>query len=464
MRFIDQIRISISNLWRRKLRTGLTVLGVLIGTVAIVVMMSIGIAQQEYMQEMIGSSRDLLEIEIYSMGGYDPSGDVPDGVKLLDDDALKELAGIDHVEYVSPILTTYARLQSGPYETYANIMAFSRQYIDDLKWDYSKGAFPAVEDYVEGNLPLAIGHQVNYQFYNPNSSSNFYGGWYPGMEGEEAEPDVDMYANPVFAIFDSNFGDYNPDNPPPPPKKYMMQADAIIDPGPTGWSEFSYEIYTDIEPLKDFLNMVYKGKAWPNQPATKSGRSIGKIVYDGFRVKSDSIDHTIEIAQTVKDMGYQSHTMAEYVEDMREQSARTQIILGGIGGISLLVAAIGIANTMMMSIYERTKEIGIYKVLGCNLRTIRNLFLLESGLIGFIGGVFGLGLSYAISYIINRASSAGGSVGGMMYVEQGQKISLIPPWLALAALVFGVIIGMLAGLMPAQRAMKLSPLEAIRTE
>ncbi len=79
-----------------------------------------------------------------------------------------------------------------------------------------------------------------------------------------------------------------------------------------------------------------------------------------------------------------------------------QAVLGGIGAVSLIVAAIGIANTMMMSIYERTKEIGVLKVLGCDLGTIRNMFLLESAFIGFLGGVTGVILSYGISYGMNR--------------------------------------------------------------
>ena len=81
---------------------------------------------------------------------------------------------------------------------------------------------------------------------------------------------------------------------------------------------------------------------------------------------------------------------------MQEQSRNIQLVLGGIGAVSLFVAAIGIANTMMMSIYERTKEIGIIKVLGCALQNIREMFLMEAGFIGFLGGVIGVVLSYII--------------------------------------------------------------------
>ena len=131
--------------------------------------------------------------------------------------------------------------------------------------------------------------------------------------------------------------------------------------------------------------------------------------------------------------------------------------LGGIGAVSLFVAAIGIANTMMMSIYERTKEIGVMKVLGCDLSAIRNMFLTEAGFIGLIGGAVGLILSFCISGVINFLTNS-------MYMEGSYGLSYIPPYLVLLALVFAVVIGMLAGLFPALRAMRLSPLAAIRNE
>ena len=112
---------------------------------------------------------------------------------------------------------------------------------------------------------------------------------------------------------------------------------------------------------------------------------------------------------------------------------------------------------MMMSIYERTKEIGIIKVLGCALQNIREMFLMEAGFIGFLGGVIGVVLSYIISFIINFVASR---QGGDYY----SSISYIPPWLALASLGFAIVVGMLAGFFPSLRAMKLSPLAAIRNE
>ena len=114
---------------------------------------------------------------------------------------------------------------------------------------------------------------------------------------------------------------------------------------------------------------------------------------------------------------------------------------------------------MMMSVYERTKEIGIMKVMGAALGDIRRMFLIESAAIGFLGGVIGLVLSLAASALLN--ATLGAQVAG----EGGSgELSVVPAWLMVGAVVFATLIGTLAGLVPAQRATNLSPLAAMRAE
>ena len=155
--------------------------------------------------------------------------------------------------------------------------------------------------------------------------------------------------------------------------------------------------------------------------------------------------------------GYQAVSNIEWLKQTERQSGMIQAVLGGIGAVSLFVSSIGIANTMMMSVYERTKEIGVLKVLGCDMKTIRNVFLVESGFIGLFGGIAGTAISYLSSWIINNVLKESLLING----GQG-NISRIPIELTLMAVAFSVIIGMAAGLFPALRAMKLSPLAAIR--
>ena len=160
----------------------------------------------------------------------------------------------------------------------------------------------------------------------------------------------------------------------------------------------------------------------------------------------------------LQDQGYNAYSDAEWIQSQTEQMNTIQLVLGAIGAVSLLVAAIGITNTMMMSIYERTKEIGVMKVLGCDIRNIQVLFLMEAGFIGFIGGIVGIIFSYGLSIAINSL------LGASQVMGMTGDICRIPGWLPLLAVLFAIVIGMIAGFLPSLRAMRLSPLAAIRNE
>ena len=168
-----------------------------------------------------------------------------------------------------------------------------------------------------------------------------------------------------------------------------------------------------------------------------------------------------EVADVIRNMGYNVETNAEYLDSMKSQFAIVQAVLGGIGAVSLLVAAIGIANTMMMSIYERTKEIGVMKVLGCSRYGISGkCSCWKQAFIGLLGGIAGNILSFVMSAAINIIVGSSGA----MSMGTDSTISYIPWWLVLMSMVFAVLVGVLAGYFPAKRAMKLSPLAAIRNE
>jgi putative ABC transport system permease protein len=132
-----------------------------------------------------------------------------------------------------------------------------------------------------------------------------------------------------------------------------------------------------------------------------------------------------------------------------------------IGSIALLVATIGIANTMVMAIYERTREIGILKAMGASSREIRQMFMLEAGFIGLIGGVFGLLLGWLIGLGLNQVIPI-----YLRYRELPVRGDYFVVSLTLAAgvILFATFIGLVAGLLPAHRAANLDPLEALRHE
>ena len=195
--------------------------------------------------------------------------------------------------------------------------------------------------------------------------------------------------------------------------------------------------------------------------------------YQEVYVKVDEVDNVSDVESWIKDQGYETYSMTQIREDMQAQVAKSQMILGGTAAVALLVAALNIANTMTMAIYERTKEIGVMKVLGCELNNIRTMFLFEAGAIGLLGGIVGVVFSYLLSFILNNVSSlmmgGDGMSSGLLDAfgslgASGGQISIIPLWLVLAALAFSTLVGLVSGVVPANRAVKISALEAIRRE
>ncbi len=449
MRFLDLLTMSVNNLRRRKLRTFLTVLGVVIGTASIVVMVSLGIGLNNFTMETIKSSGSLTAIEIYNYQGM--HGEDGAEENFMTDETIKSFAQIPHVTSVYPLLSINVLMRQGIYEGYVTMMGVPLDYMKDIPLGAGKLPSPNAD-----MLDMVVGNMVARDFTNAKTGKGY---WDTGEI-----PDVDFMGRPAFVIFDmdayyqSQSGGGGEGEPVNPPKKYMLNTAAVVEGGPEDYNEYCYSVYVDLNKLQQQLKQVFKKKPIPGQPVNKKGKPYNYFIYEQAVVNVDDMENVKEVQQQLISMGFEANSRMDWLESSQKQSNMVQAVLGGIGAVSLFVAAIGIANTMMMSIYERTKEIGVLKVLGCAMGNIRSMFLIEAGFIGFMGGLIGLILSYGVSGIVNRFL-APGLTDGMT-----SQISMIPPWLALAAVVFAIFIGMFAGFFPAQRAMKLSPLAAIRNE
>lgn len=463
MSLIDLLRMSSGNLKRRKLRTFLTVLGVVIGTASIVVMISLGLGLQKSMYEDIEKSGGLTEIEVSvgDMGGMDMGTSGSEEENVIKDETIEQLKRLEHVVYVSPVLNVSAVALKGNYEGWIDLYGMSHEALEQMDIPLAEdGKLPEENG---GRLELVYGNMVLQNFNNKSGGGGY---WDTGQL-----PDIDLANDTLFLILDqdayyqSNSGIMGEESAgeevttPKVAKKYPVKASGVVEGGIEDWNQFSYSTYCDLETLKTVLKKEFKGRPIPGQPTTSSGKPYSYFVYNSAKVKVDDLNHVEEVSTLIRDMGFQTYSNAEYLESMKKQSAMIQAVLGGIGAISLLVAAIGIANTMMMSIYERTKEIGVIKVLGCDMKNIKQMFLMEAGFIGLIGGVVGNICSIIISVVINKIVAGMGAEMGL-----GNGISYIPIWLVLISLAFATFVGMAAGYFPALRAMKLSPLAAIRNE
>ena len=218
--------------------------------------------------------------------------------------------------------------------------------------------------------------------------------------------------------------------------------------------EPDYSIYLPLEQVKAL-----------NEWATGTRVNYNKDGYSQVIVKVEDADQALDIADQITAMGFQAITPQSYLQGINGFFVVLQIIFGGVGAIALLVAAIGIANTMTMSILERTREIGLMKAVGATNRDVLSIFLGEAAGIGFIGGLGGIVIGWlaaqamnvlAIVYLAGQASQQGGAPPSVAVYT--------PIWLPVFALIFSTFIGMLSGLYPALRAATMIPVQALKYE
>lgn len=488
MKISDLLKLSTDNLRRRKGRTALTVIGVVVGTFAIIVMISLGIASNAANEEMLQSWGDLTQVQINNYQWGASSGDIP----TLDDEMLEQIRTFAHVVAVTPMYQSNslnAQIYAGKNDRYSayvwNMYGVDMQALEAMEYQLVSGSFiPDDMNLGKKKIPVLIGEHMAYEFedtrksYNSGKRQRYWG-------------ETDAMGNPVPPFVD------------PEKEKMTLRLSAWDKNGNEKTQDFqlvvvgvfqqddSKQYFTNSGMALRVADMKMLEAAYQKLSGGKSNNGGSYMItsdgqqlkqkdngYESVYVKVDEVDNVSTVEAAIKELGYETYSMTQIREEMQAQVAKSQMILGGTAAVALLVAALNIANTMMMSIYERTKEIGVMKVLGCEIRKIRNMFLMEAGAIGLLGGVIGVALSYGASYVLNNIntimaffgkegvdlSGIMGGMGSMMGMGGNASISIIPPWLVLLGLGFSTLVGILSGLWPAHRATKISALEAIRHE
>ncbi len=445
MRISDLIKMGLRNLSRRKARTALTVMGVIIGTISIVVMISIGIGMNKNFKSQVMELGSLttITVERYAAIMDDEGNYIDSKEQKMDDKLVQQIMGLEHVKAVSPIISTYAMLKSGKYESYIQVNAIDSSTIDDFE-------FPAL---TIGNYPNDENYQI--MVFGSESLKNFYNN--SGVRNY-ATKEVDITKDKIIFSFDP----YRYTRKEKKKEFTLKVTDYAVMENTKNW-EYDNSIYMDI----DFFKIIYKKYVNTLKPEDRKKALATVQNYERIKITVDNIDNVTKVQDEIEKLGYQTSSIAMYLEPMQQTSNMMQMVLGGIGAIAMLVSAINIANTMIMSIYERTKEIGIMKVLGCIIRDIKKLFLFEAGMIGLFGGIIGIILSYIASWAINKFGQPMFSTllsTSYMYNMESTKFSVIPIWLPLLAAGFAMLIGIISGYYPARRATKISAIEAMKTD
>ncbi|HOR14110.1 MAG TPA: ABC transporter permease, partial [Clostridia bacterium] len=358
------------NLWRRKLRAFLTVLGMVIGTASIVVMVSLGIGINESFRENYERAGSLTTINVNSYRMIETkekdSGKVIGGraeEDVLNDKSVQAFKRLSGVVAVMPMYETWGSVKSGQYITDLSILGVDLEAAEAFGFNLAEGRMARPN--TGTNYEVVFGSWTLKGFYNPKT----------GKQALDAEGNsrITLEHSRFQLTFDwSNiYGDQGGMIPPEGEtiakgKYYKLNAVGVLS---EEGNNNSYYSLMDVNAIKRLAK------------ENKQFIGIDTSKYSQIWVKCADIDDVLAVQEQIIEMGYGAYSLQDALKAAQESSKQLQMLLGAIGGVALLVAAIGIMNTMMMSIYERTREIGIIKVLGCRMSNIAGLFLTEAAYI-----------------------------------------------------------------------------------
>jgi putative ABC transport system permease protein len=442
LRFIDLLRLIFGNLSRRKARVALTAIGVVIGTAAVVILVSLAIGLQRNANEQLYGIGDLTQIQVSPTYGQGPvvvgpggggggGGGAPQQQTLLTNYALNDLRAIPGVEWVIPreYLMAGGMVKFQKLEGWVNIIGIDMDDLDALGLEAVQGSTAL------GRGIIVVGPMVANNFYDPRL-----------RPGQEPPPPPDLYDQQLQFIVSKYDNQGNETR-----KNLSLRVSGVLKEtrGESDWT-----VYMPLEQVKTL-----------NEWAQNRRVNYNKEGYSMVVVKVGDVEQVIGITDQITQMGFQAYTPQAFVQGINNFYVILQVIFGGVGAIALLVAAIGIANTMAMSILERTREIGLMKAVGATNRDVLAIFLGEASGIGFLGGLGGVIIGWlagqginviAIVYLANQASQQGGAPPSIAVYT--------PMWLPLFALLFSTLIGMFSGLYPALRAATMIPVMALKYE
>ena len=445
----DLARVCLQNLLRHKARAFLTVMGVVLGCCSVIIMISIGIGMKKSQEQALSMMGDLTVISVYKTGRSRRAAKIT--AKTME-----EIRAIPGVQAATPKLSADQlafNIYAGPGRRYRCVylaaVGLEAEAAKEMGYHLTEGQWKT-----SGQNHVLVGQNFEYLFEDTKRPE----GRNMREPGEE----------PFSPYFDSRR------------TKLTLEAES----GRNDGKKLTWELTADGRLKEDFakgmetsMGILFRLEDL-QRIMDEQQRASGKIPdrrkgWDNAVVKADDIRHVASIEKQIRKMGLSTSSMESIRKPMEQDARQKQMMLGCLGAISLFVAALGITNTMVMSISERTREIGVMKALGCRVKDVRRLFLMEAACIGLTGGILGMGVSYGVSALMNLAAAAGlggGFSSGMEELlfaagpETAMPVSVIPWWLALAAVAFSVLIGLAAGYYPAGKAVAVPALEAIKRD
>lgn len=467
----ELIRIALDNLWRKKLRTGLTTLGVVIGIGALVSMVSFGLGTQKnvtaafYENDLFTSmvvSSQQIDINAAMNGDMEKAaGAFYKPPSPLNDSTLQRFQSFPGVEIAFPEIRFPVKLRWGAHETETNIRALPLEMGQYKPFnDLLTGSYFQSEKERSVILSQGILSDLNIKLKNGQMRRRTLEDSLRSMVLVEADSLIGDSLEIITSVVDLNQMN-------PLPGLFMKGRIEM----PFSEVTHSFRIQGIQRKGHGFENPgTISGAVIPLQTAETLPRMGFNNIWDVLKgkhnregygsaiVRVKHIDHIPAVQDSIQLMGFSVFSIMDQLSEMKKGFLIFDMGLGAIGTIALIVAALGIINTMIMSILERTREIGIMKAIGGSEGEIRAIFLIEAGMIGMMGGCFGLILGWVVTKIANAVAN----IYFLAEVDFNINFFHIPTGLIMGALAFSIGVSLLAGIYPAARAAAVNPVEALR--
>ena len=444
MSFHDLVLLVISNLNRMRGRVIMTAMGVVIGTAAIVVLISLASGLQASTVENFEQFGTLNQITVFSSARF--GGD--SSAEGLTPAVLNELMQIEGVVAVTPYeqFSGQKTLKYNRLESFASIYGIDPLVVPEMGFEVAEGSTLLSGGTVFIGASVADSFEEETQSSRgPGDGPGFPGGFMVGMDSDSSDSGgsdaPDLYGQTILLEMQRTVdGEIET-------RRVRLLVGGVLE--ATGGDQ-DYNIYMSLNNLTDLL-------AW-------SRGERPNWLQDGYSrvivVAEQDPQITLDVTEEIENQGYFAMSTTNIVESLNSTFLIIEAVLGGVASIALLVAAIGIANTMVMSVLERTREIGLMKAVGARNQDVLTVFVAEAGTIGLLGGVVGVILGIVVSQIIDLFAAGFLSSGG----AETSSVIVLPLWLPIFAIVFALAIGLAAGIYPAFRAVQLDPVRALKYE
>ena len=416
---VENIRLAFQGIWSHKLRSVLTMLGIIIGIAAIITIVSTIKGTNEQIKEnLIGAGNNVVTVQLNQGGyAYDMSwNSIPQGVRMITEQTRQELEDISGVEGVS--LYHSRSYAEGIYylntQFSGEVYGIDSHYLNVYGLQVKSGRGFTQEDYQNFRKVVLV---------DDNTVTNLFGGESP--VGKCLEMQGDVFAVVGVVALSEEFA-------------------------PTINSMNDYWLYAD-----QSAGTIYMPDAvWPTayQFDEPQNAAIKVSSTDGMAnagKKAADLLTERQITNSDSDFDYRSQDMLEQAQQLQNMSQSTNMQLIWIAGISLLVGGIGVMNIMLVSVTERTGEIGLKKAIGAKKKRILLQFLTEAAVLTSLGGIIGVISGIGLAQLISA----------MMDIPVAIDVTAI-----LVSVVFSMLIGVVFGLLPATQAANLNPIEALRRD